>query len=175
MIFNFSAKLYIPLFKIQKRARRTAGKSTNVCNFCTEKPAQVSLCLCPQGAKLHENWKMRRKTPRTARERCRPRLAVVLPGVLPGVFSAAPLPSQAPDAAKKRVCWSYPKGIQIPTVPREKNGLQMGTLFMLHGSIAHVIQKVYKNFCEFLSIPQKTVFRSPAGRESFRISQTRNL
>ena len=53
---------------------------------------------------------------------------------------------------------------------------KMGTLFMLHGSIAQHLQKVYKIFRYFLSIPSKAHLGAErAGAQRLRIFSTRNL
>ena len=130
-----------------------AAQNTGDCH-AAKKPYRLWIHDGSMCTWMHPPWA--HKIPRTARQ-FRPRLAVFyrccLRKLCSFVLSGRPIAPSLPQKVQVAVCIQDAD----PFVPRFT--VQMGTLFMLYSSIAHVIQKVYKIFINFLSNPRRA---SPA-------------
>ena len=152
MIFNFSAKLYIPLFKNSWFCRSGFRLLCGPRKYRAKMPAQETPVPSRASGLSDAEAKRTHKFQRTASASPTPSRRIS-PWLSAKAVLLVPLrpPHRPGQTASSASGCLHPQMQSVCAALRLLK--KMGTLFMLHGSIAQHLQKVYKFFRYFLSIP----------------------
>ena len=152
VIFNFSAKLYIPLFKNSWFCRSGFRLLCGPRKYRAKMPAQETPVPSRASGLSDAEAKRTHKFQRTASASPTPSRRIS-PWLSAKAVLLVPLrpPHRPGQTASSASGCLHPQMQSVCAALRLLK--KMGTLFMLHGSIAQHLQKVYKIFRYFLSIP----------------------